>query len=238
MLQAAADVHSRSKRSQAVKQWDLRTRTTILLLPPLSITTMPTSRAGGGVEMGCCVAADAAAVSLSTSCPPVPADVHLATHATRPNIFLDLPQGPQGGHIDIFSPNRECKQPRRQVPPQDTISRRMVPLGVPYRRRDGTELHVLAAPFYRDKIQNISIKCDELPLSFLAAYRCNLATKGGVIDAASFPRAGEVSSLGRSSCFRRAGLSQEVVGRCDVHERAEVTHSIDHHASQRQINQT
>ena len=162
--------------------------------------------------MGCCVAA---AVSLSTSCPLVPVDVHLATHATRPNIFLDLPQGPQGGHIDIFSPNRECKQPRRQVPPQDTISRRMVPLGVPYRRRDGTELHVLAAPFYRDKIQNISIKCDELPLSFLAAYRGNLATKGGVTDAVSFPRACKVSSLGRSLCIRRAGLSQEVVGRCD-----------------------
>ena len=141
--------------------------------------------------------------------------MHLATHATRPNIFLDLPQGPQGGHIDIFSPNRQCKQPRRQVPPQDTISRRMVPLGVPYRRRDGTELHVLAAPFPREKIrEKLARKCDELPLSFLTAYRGNLATNGGVTDAVSFPRAGEVSSLGRSSCFRRAGLSQEVVGRC------------------------
>ena len=91
----------------------------------------------------------------------------------------------------------------------------MVPLGAPYRRRDGTELHVLAAAFYRDKIQNISIKCDELPLSFLAAYRGSLSTNGGVTDAVSFPRACKVSSLGRSLCIRRAGLSQEVVGRCD-----------------------
>ena len=138
-----------------------------------------------------------------------------------PTFLGESARGHTVGCIDIFSPNRQCKQICRQHPPQNTIPRRMVPLGVPYRRRCGTELHVLAAPFYRDKIQNISIKCDELPLSFLAAYRCNLATKGGVIDAASFPRAGEVSSLGRSSCFRRAGLSQEVVGRCDVHERAE-----------------
>ena len=126
-------------------------------------------------------------------------------HTTRPNIFLDLPQGPQGGHIDIFGPKRQCKQPRRQDPPQNTIPRRMVSLGVPYRRRCGTELHVLAAPFYRYKIENISIKCDELPLSFLAAYRGSLATKGGVTDAASFPRAGKVSSLGGPSCIRRAG---------------------------------
>ena len=70
--------------------------------------------------------------------------------------FLDLPQGPQGGHIDIFSPNRQCKQPCRQYPPQSTIARRMVPLGAPYRRRDGTELHVLAAAFPPDEIQKTS----------------------------------------------------------------------------------
>ena len=164
--------------------------------------------------MGCCVAA---AVSLSTSCPPVPADVHLATHATRPNIFLDLPQGPHGSYIDIFSPNRQCKQPRRQDPPQNTIPRRMVPLGAPSRRRGGTELHVLAAPFPREKIrEKLARKRDELPLSFLTAYRGNLATNGGVTDAASFPRAGEVSrSLGRVLMLSPGRpVSQEVVGRC------------------------
>ena len=69
--------------------------------------------------------------------------------------------------------------------------------------------------FIAIKSNFIAIKCDELPLSFPAAYRGSLATKGGVTDAASFPRAGKVSSLGRSSCLRRAGLSQEVGGRCD-----------------------
>ena len=128
-------------------------------------------------------------------------------HTTRPNIFLDLPQGPQGGHIDIFGPKRQCKQPRRQDPPQNTIPRRMVSLGVPYRRRCGTELHVLAAPFYRYKIQNISIKCDELPLSFLAAYRGSLSTNGGVTDAVSFPRACKVSSRVSAGLHAFAGQS-------------------------------
>jgi hypothetical protein len=40
----------------------------------------------------------------------------------------------------------------------------MVTLGVPYRRRGGMELHVLAADFSREKNRKkFARKCDELP---------------------------------------------------------------------------
>ena len=77
-------------------------------------------------------------------------------HTTRPNIFWESARDHEGSYIDIFSPNRQCKQPRRQYPPQNTIPGRMVPLGAPYRRRYGTELHVLAAAFPPDENRKTS----------------------------------------------------------------------------------
>jgi len=71
--------------------------------------------------------------------------------------------------------------------------------------------------FIAIKLKNIAIKCDELPLAFLAAYRGCLATKGGVADAASFPRAVRVIVRFNVRCEvsgRSRSLARSRRGRC------------------------
>ena len=72
--------------------------------------------------------------------------------------------------------------------------------------------------FIAIKLKNIAIKCDELPLAFLAAYRGCLATKGGVADALSFPRAGKVVESRRAFMLSPGRpVARGGVGRCDDH---------------------